>query len=359
MACGRNLDRLNEQIRAFHPRVVCVADAELAQDLSVRIRDLLHPPEILWGREGLLTLAALPEADTVMAAMVGVAGLEPVLASIRAGKTIALANKETLVAAGPLVRQAMRDSDAKIYPVDSEHSAIWQCLAGSPPGSCRRIILTASGGPFFGKTRAELEQVTLDEALCHPTWNMGGKITIDSASMMNKGLEIIEAAWLFDCPESMIDVVVHPQSIIHSLVEFKDGSVMAQLGFPDMRLPIQLALTWPERLPSEQETFSFSDPRSSTLTFFPPDEESFPALRLAREALRLGGTMPGVLNAANEAAVALFMKGRIRFIEMMNLVERCMNWHIGNGFQTVFSFDDMMNLDRCARDFVRTSVART
>jgi len=352
LTCGRRLDALERQIREFNPDLVSVSSAEDARELRSRLAGAFPRLEILHGREGNLAAAMLPGVTTVVAAMVGVAGLEPVLAAVQAGKTIALANKETLVAGGALVMPLLEKTGARLFPVDSEHSAIWQCLAGAPAGSLSRIFLTASGGPFRGKTRADLAEVTVEQALRHPTWAMGGKITIDSATLMNKGLEVIEAAWLFDCPVDQIEVVVHPQSIIHSMVEFKDGSVLAQMGFPDMKLPIQLALTWPERRASLEPRYNPFDPRTTSLTFSPPDTDTFRLLELAYVAARTGGTLPAVLNTANEAAVDLFLSGRIGFLEIASRVERCLEQHERSGWQRTFDFSTIMELDRWARQQV-------
>ena len=306
------------------------------------------------GQAGNCAAATWVSADIVVAAMVGVAGLEPVLAAIRQGKDVALANKETLVAGGAIVMPLLKQTGSRLYPIDSEHSAIWQCLAAAPADSLRRILLTASGGPFRGRSAAELEKITVAQALHHPTWKMGGKITIDSATLMNKGLEVIEAGWLFDCPLDRIEVVVHPQSIIHSMVEFQDGSVLAQMGFPDMQLPIQLALTWPRRLPGRHPVYDPFDPRTQQLTFEPPDLKTFRCLQLAYDAGRLGGTLPAVMNAANEAAVACFLKGSLSFTAIAQLVERCMDRHLASGFLTKFTFDDMMEADRWSREQIES-----
>jgi 1-deoxy-D-xylulose-5-phosphate reductoisomerase len=353
LAAGHQIDRLAQQIRRWHPTLVSVADAQGAGRLVERLADYPRTLRIVHGREGLLEVATCSGADLVLAAMVGVAGLEPVLHAIRAGKNIALANKETLVAGGSLVMPLLQKYGRNLYPVDSEHSAIWQCLAGSSAANLRRIFLTASGGPFRGRSIRELSVVTREEALRHPTWRMGGKITVDSATLMNKGLEVIEASWLFDCPAERIEVVIHPQSIIHSMVEMQDGSVLAQMGFPDMKLPIQLALTWPERLPSPQPAFDPFDPRASRLTFEPPERKTFRLLDLAYMACNRGGSMPVVLNAANEAAVGLFLDGAISFPAIADRVEQCLNKHEASGFVTGFGFDDMIELDRRARDFVK------
>ncbi|MEA4888429.1 MAG: 1-deoxy-D-xylulose-5-phosphate reductoisomerase [Clostridiaceae bacterium] len=353
LTAGRNVRLLEKQIRQWHPELVSVEREADALELSRNLAGLHPPVTVMYGREGNMAAACLPGASLVVGAMVGVAGLEPVLAAIRAGKSIALANKETLVAGGALVMPQIRKRDVCLYPVDSEHSAIWQCLAGTPDGSLKRILLTASGGPFRGRTRDELQQVSREDALRHPTWQMGGKITVDSATLMNKGLEVLEAAWLFNCSLDQIQVVVHPQSIIHSMIELTDGSVLAQMGFPDMSLPIQLALTWPERKPGRSKAFDPFDPAASRLTFEQPDLKTFRSLTLAYEAGRIGGTMPAVMNAANEAAVNLFLEGGIRFLQIAERVERCMDQHLKHGFMTVFSFDDMMEQDQWARRQVK------
>jgi len=353
MAAGRNIDLFEKQIRAWRPVLVSVADPADAMELQRRLADLGPTVEIMHGRAGNQAVAEFAGASMVLAAMVGVAGLEPVLAALKAGKNIALANKETLVAGGSLVMPLVRAGSLGLYPVDSEHSAIWQCLAGSPEGSLRRILLTASGGPFRGRNAGELHGISREQALRHPTWQMGGKITIDSATLMNKGLEVIEASWLFDCPADRIEVVVHPQSIIHSMVELNDGSVLAQMGFPDMKLPIQLALTWPERLPGTSARFDPFSAQARTLTFEPPDRRTFRLLDLAYDACRRGGSLPVVLNAANEAAVGLFLDGSIGFTDIAVRVEACMGKHLAGDFMTAFSFDDMMELDLWSRQHVK------
>jgi 1-deoxy-D-xylulose-5-phosphate reductoisomerase len=277
------------------------------------------------GMEAVVDIATLTEADTVVVAVAGVIGLVPTLAAIKAGKQIALASKEVLVAAGELVMPLVRRSGQTLTPIDSEHSAVFQCVQGIPPGSLAGITLTASGGPFRGRTRHELAQVTREEALNHPTWKMGGKITVDSATLFNKALEMIEARWLFDLPMAKVDAVIHPQSIVHSFIRLADGSVLAQLGWPDMRLPIQYALLYPERVDGGLPPWSPMD--SATLTFEPPDETTFPALRLAREAMARGGTMPCAFNAANEACANAFLQGRCGFLEITDTVERIMQRH--------------------------------
>lgn len=308
---------LEEQARRFHPCLVACTDPAAAADLKTRLADT--PIRVVSGEEGLLAAATLPEADTVITAVVGVAGLVPTLAAIDAGKRIALANKETLVCAGELVMGRAREKGVDIVPVDSEHSALFQCLEGNSRGEVKRLILTASGGPFFGKSRAELENVTRAQALKHPNWSMGAKITIDSATMMNKGLEFIEAMRLYDMPPEKISIVVHRESIVHSLVEYCDGAVLAQLGAPDMRLPIQYALTWPERLPGPADTLDLLT--CGALHFASPDLEAFPCLALAMQAARTGGTAPAAMNGANEVAVARFLAGEIGFYDIPRLVE--------------------------------------
>ena len=354
LAAGHQIDLLEEQTRSFRPRLISVAEEHDARILKERLKDLEPAVEVMYGREGNLAVAAESEAKMVVAAMVGAAGLEPVMAAIKAGKAIALANKETLVAGGSLVLPLLEQYDGTLYPVDSEHSAIWQCLAGTQPGSLKRILLTASGGPFRGYSASQLAKVQVEDALKHPTWQMGGKITIDSATLMNKGLEVIEASWLFGCPVDQIEVVVHPQSIIHSMVELQDGSVMAQMGFPDMKMPIQLAMTWPVRLPADkQRAFDpFSD-EARQLTFEKPDTDHFPLLSLAYAAARQGGTLPGVMNAANETAVARFMRREITFTAIAELVERCMDDHLKKGFQASFTYEDLILADSRARAFVK------
>lgn len=312
---------LEEQARAFRPELVVLTDEGAARDLAVRLGDT--PIRVASGQEGLLEAATLAGVDTVLTAVVGSAGLEPTLAAIRAGKDIALANKETLVCAGALVTRAARERGVQLLPVDSEHSAIFQCLQGrTDREEVARVILTASGGPFYGMEREALERVTAQDALKHPNWSMGAKITIDSATMMNKGFEVIEAMWLYGLPLERIDVVIHRESVVHSLVEFRDGAVLAQLGAPDMRLPIQYALTWPERAPGPAKKLDLLS--CPDLTFLPPDGENFPCLELAREAARRGGVIPAALNGANEAAVALFLEGRIGFYDIPRLCRAAM-----------------------------------
>jgi 1-deoxy-D-xylulose-5-phosphate reductoisomerase len=320
---GSNPVLLAEQVRRHRPQVVAVLDTA-AMDALMRL--LPRPrPELLSGPAGLVTAAAAVDAELVVSALVGGAGLLPTLAAIRAGRTVALANKETLVMAGALMTAAARERGVVLLPVDSEHSAIFQCLAAARRDEVKRLILTASGGPFASYSREGLEGVTVDQALKHPTWRMGAKITIDSATLMNKGLEIIEAHWLFGTPFDRIDVVVHPQSIVHSMVEFVDGSVLAQLGMPDMGIPILFALGYPRRLPWPAPTLDFV--KVGALTFDAPDPGRFPCLRLAREAGLLGGAAPVVLNAANEVAVSAFLEGRCGFMDIPRVIGDALETH--------------------------------
>lgn len=345
MAVGSRIDAFEEQLRRFRPAFAAVYDEKAAADLKVRIADL--PIKVLSGMDGLCTLAALPKADLVLNAVVGMMGLLPTMAAIGAGHDVALANKETLVAGGAFVMDAVRKNGVRLLPVDSEHSAVFQCLQGKPEkGRVRRLILTASGGPFFGYTKEKLETVTPQMALKHPNWSMGAKITVDSASMMNKGLEIIEARWLFDMPEDRIDVVVHRESVVHSLVEYDDGAVLAQLGEPDMRVPIQYALTYPDRLPSPVKRLSLAD--WGRLTFFAPDDAAFPAMQVCREALRRGGAYPAAVNAVNERAVALFLAGKLPFSRIPALAEET----LAKTLPTPSSVEDILEIDRCMRSEV-------
>ena len=317
LAANRNISLLENQIREFKPQLVAVFDLDAAKQLRIAVADA--KTRVVQGKEGVLEAASYAASDLVCNALVGLAGLEPTLAAIHACKDIALANKETLVAGGALVKKEARKQGVTVYPVDSEHSAIFQCLQGCRrTQEVRRLLLTASGGPFFGKKRGELTCVTPEQALRHPNWSMGAKVTIDSATMMNKGLEIIEASWLFDVPADRIDVLVHRESIVHSMVEYADFSVIAQLGVPDMRIPIQYAVTYPEREPSPVEQLDLI--RCGSLSFCAPDEETFVCLRAAKTALKRGGLAPTVLNGANEAAVPLFLQGKISFLEIGDLV---------------------------------------
>ena len=350
LGAGRNIHLLNEQIEIFRPRLVAVYDEEHAS----RLRELSGSrtgTTIVYGTQGYCEVASLQESDMVLSAMVGAAGLIPTLAAIETGKNVALANKETLVMAGELVMAAAAGRGVMILPVDSEHSAIFQCLQGQRREALKRIILTASGGAFHAWSKDALRDVKPAQALKHPNWEMGRKITIDSASMMNKGLEIIEARWLFDVSVDQIEVVVHPQSIIHSFVEYWDGSVIAQLGKPDMRIPIAYALSWPERLPRVEPFMDFR--KTLSLEFHPPDEEKFPCLPLAWSAVKTGGTMPAVLNGANEIAVQAFLDEEIRFTDIAGVIKNVMNAH-----QTVCSpvLADIINADREARQRAMKSI---
>ncbi len=323
LAAGRNVELLAEQIQEFRPIKVAVFAQDLAQQLTGLIADVPDPPEILFGKEGYKALASMEEADLVVSSMVGAAGLIPTIAAIEAGKDVALANKETLVAAGPLVMRMVGEKGVRLLPIDSEHSAIFQCLQGYRPEQVRKIILTASGGPFRQRAGQDLSAITPEEAVAHPNWSMGAKISVDSSTLMNKGLEVIEARWLFDVPPERIQVAVHPQSIIHSMVEFVDGSILAQMGIPDMRVPISYALMWPERLELDLpplDLFSMGG-----LTFEPPDLDAFPCLRLAFMALEMGGTATTVLNAANEVAVEAFLQRRIPYLAIPEIIERVLS----------------------------------
>ncbi len=313
---------MEEQIKQFAPDIAVLTDKAAAK----RLADRYHgKTQILAGEEGLLAAATYDGADTVLASMVGYAGLRPTMAAIKCGKNIALANKETLVAAGSLVMAAVREQGVDLTPVDSEHSAIFQSLRGGAEREVKRLIITASGGPFRGKKRSELENVTLAQCLNHPNWSMGKKVTLDSSTLANKGLEVMEAHWLFDMPYEKIDVVVHPQSIVHSLVEFCDGSVIAQLGEPDMRLPIQFALSWPDRFDYSFEQLDLV--KAASLTFEAPDTEAFPSLKIAIECGKAGGTLPCAFNAANEEAVNAFLDGRIHYLDIPYITENVTQAH--------------------------------
>jgi 1-deoxy-D-xylulose-5-phosphate reductoisomerase len=340
-----NVELLTQQAIEFRPRWVVATDGALAREID-RTR-LPAGTELLLGTEGMQRVAGGEGVDVVVAAIVGSAGLAGTWAALEAGKTVALANKETLVVGGPLVMQLAVQRGARILPVDSEHSAVFQGLAAGRRDDVKRIILTASGGPFRGYSLDQMAKVTVADALAHPTWQMGRKITIDSATMMNKALEIIEARWLFDLRHDQIDVVVHPQSVVHSFVEYNDGSVMAQLSPPDMRLPIQYALTWPERCESPARKLDLS--QALRLDFEPPDEQRFPALRLGREVARLGGTAGAVLNAANEAAVARFLAGELRFLEIAAACESVLMNHTFDASPTL---EQLLRLDAWARQEV-------
>ncbi len=341
LSAGRNIDLLEQQIREFQVPVASVYDPQSAAILKQRLEGF--PCEVYTGEEGNCIVASHPEADLVVTAMMGMIGLKPTLAAIEAGKDIGLANKETLVCAGQIVMPAAAAKGVRILPVDSEHSAIFQCLQGAGDNKINKILLTASGGPFYGKKKAELEQVTVADALNHPNWSMGSKITIDSATLMNKGLEWMEAKWLFDVTDDQIEVVVHRESIVHSAVEFKDHSVIAQMGVPSMYLPIKYALTYPKRAESGNFALSLI---GKTLHFGEADDETFACLKLAKDASRAGGLYPTVLNGANEQAVSLFLEGKIRFLEIARLVEGALAQTPGGDAKKL---ENVLEADRIAR----------
>lgn len=345
LVANRSDELLEKQIEEFQPELAVLSDEAAAQRLKARYKGNVP---IEGGRQAVIDAAVLPSADVIVTSLMGFAGLEPTMAALDAGKDIALANKETLVVAGELVMAKAKEKGCAILPVDSEHCALFQCLQGQDRSAVEKLILTASGGPFRGKKAHELTEVTIADVLKHPTWNMGQKITVDSASLVNKGLEVIEAKWLYGVSYDQIQVVVHPQSIVHSMVEFHDGTVMAQLGCTDMRLPIQYALTYPERVKSAFPRVDFY--KLAQLTFMEPDMDTFKGLKLAFEAGRTGGTMPCIMNAANEVAVEAFLKGESGFLRIYELIERAMN--AGN---VVYKPDlgQLLEADRWARDFTR------
>lgn len=351
LTANRRVDLMETQIREFRPDLVSMMDPVAADDLRTRVADT--GTKVLSGMDGLIECATYSGADTVLNAVVGMVGLQPTLAAIQAKKTLALANKETLVAGGHLVTNTAKTYGVDILPVDSEHSAIFQCLQGSPEkGAVKKLILTASGGPFFGKTLAELENVTAADALKHPNWDMGAKITIDSATMMNKGLEFIEAKWLFDMPIDAIDIVVHRESVVHSAIAYQDNSVIAQLGVPDMRIPIQYALTYPRRLPSPVQELSLVD--YGKLTFYAPDYDTFRCINVCKDAIAAGGLRPAAANGANEESVRLFLNGKIKFTDIAVLnraaMEACPQ-------VADYTLDDVLQADRAARDYVIEAVS--
>ncbi|MCI5805718.1 MAG: 1-deoxy-D-xylulose-5-phosphate reductoisomerase [Clostridium sp.] len=325
ISAGSNIILLEEQIREFHPELVAVWSESKAKELRTAVADVTPAVKVVSGMDGLLQVATIASSDILVTAVVGMIGIRPTIAAIKAGKDIGLANKETLVTAGHIIMPLAAECNVSILPVDSEHSAIFQCLHGERENSIHKILLTASGGPFRGRTKKDLELVTLDQALRHPNWSMGKKITIDSATMVNKGLEVIEAKWLFGVQPEQIQVVVQPQSIIHSMVEFEDGAVMAQLGTPDMRLPIQYALYYPKRVYLDGKRLNFET--LSQITFEKPDMDTFLGLKYAYEAINIGGSMPTVLNAANELAVAKFLNKTVRFLEIYDMIRFCMDQH--------------------------------
>ena len=343
LSAGLNTQLLKQQILEFRPRVVSVLNKELSEALRRELSNI--SVEIVYGVEGLIQVATHPEVDQVVSAIVGAVGLIPTLSAIKTGRTIALANKEPLVVAGKIVMEEARKNKVQILPVDSEHSAIFQALLGHRKEDVHRLILTASGGPFLNLPIPRLQEVTVKDALNHPHWEMGKKITIDSASLMNKGLEVIEAHWLFDIPVDKIVVQMHPQSIVHSMVEYIDGSIVAQMGITDMRIPISYALSFPHRLPLNLPSLDL--PQCGALTFSPPDPERFPCLQLAYRSIEIGETMPAILNAANEVAVNAFLEGSLKFIEIPFLLQRVMEEHELKRIQTI---EDILRADHWARE---------
>lgn len=341
-----NIDLLEKQARKFHPELVAVMNEKNAEILKGRLAD--QKIRIVSGMDGLVEAATYEGVDTVVTSVVGNIGLKPTFEAIRAGKNIALANKETLVSAGQLVMDLAKKHHIHIYPVDSEHSAIFQSLQGNTGNKIQRILLTASGGPFRGKKREELEHVTAADALAHPNWSMGKKITIDSATLMNKGLEVMEAKWLFDVDVDQIEVLIHPQSIVHSAVEYEDGAIIAQLGEPDMRVPIQYALTYPKRVKNPFPRVDFA--QRSNLTFDKPDIDTFKCLSLAYRALKTGGTLPAVLNGANEVAVARFLKGEISFLQIPALIEQTMDAYT---VKYEYTLEDLLEADAWAKAYAK------
>lgn len=348
LAAGGNIELLEKQAREFKVKAVAVFDEKRAQELKIKLADT--DIKVLSGIEGVCEIAQY-DADMALNSIVGIAGLRPTLAAIESGKDIALANKETLVTGGDIVNAKAREKGVKILPVDSEHSAIFQSIQGSPQKSLRKILLTASGGPFYGKTRRDLENVTVKEALNHPNWSMGAKITIDSATLMNKGLEVIEAVHLFGLPASQIEVLVHRQSIVHSGAEFSDGAVIAQLGTPDMRLPIQYALTYPKRSDYAFEHLSLAD--IGTLTFEKPDTDTFRCLPLCIKAISEGGLKPTAVNGANEQAVKLFLEGKLKFLQIADLVEKAF---VSANNKKEFTLEDILETDRLSRECVLRNI---
>lgn len=349
LATGNNIQLLSEQIRQFRPQIVAINNESQLEDLKSLISDLDYTPIILAGKEGVIEVARYGDSESVVTGIVGCAGLLPTIAAITAGKDIALANKETLIAGGPVVLPLVEKHGVKLLPADSEHSAIFQCLQGVPTGGLKKIILTASGGAFRDLPVEKLPQVTVADALKHPNWSMGRKITIDSATLMNKGLEVIEAHYLFGVDYNAIDIVIHPQSIIHSLIELQDTSVLAQLGWPDMRLPLLYALSWPERIYTDWEPLNLV--KAGSLTFKEPDHQKYPCMGLAYAAGRAGGAMPAVLNAANEQAVALFLEEKISFLDIPRVIEKvCDCFTIHNS--STPSLDDILAADNWARQEV-------
>ncbi|MDE6506070.1 MAG: 1-deoxy-D-xylulose-5-phosphate reductoisomerase, partial [Eubacterium sp.] len=347
LTANANVDLMERQVREFKPDIVCMMSEAAADDLKIKISDT--DTKVVSGMNGLIECAAYSGADTVLNSVVGMIGLQPTLEAIKAKKTIALANKETLVAGGHLVTNLAKEYGVSILPVDSEHSAIFQAMQGSPSKSAiKKIILTASGGPFFGKKLEELENVTASDALKHPNWDMGAKITIDSATMMNKGLEFIEAKWLFDMPNDDIEIVVHRESVVHSAIVYQDNSMIAQLGVPDMRIPIQYALTYPERQPSPVAPLSLAD--YGKLTFFEPDYDTFKCINVCKNAIEMGGLHPAAANGANEESVKFFLEGKIKFTDIAYLNEEAM---LKAPEKENFTLEDVLETDTAAREYVK------
>lgn len=349
LAAGRNIDLMEAQIREFHPRIAALWDEKDAKDLKERIKDTTT--KVLSGMDGLLAVSVAEEADLLVTGIVGMRGIRPTIAAIEAGKDIALANKETLVTAGHLIMPLAKEKGVSILPVDSEHSAIFQSLNGERNNKIEKILLTASGGAFRGKTREQLKQVTLKDALKNPNWVMGQKVTIDSSTLVNKGLEVMEAKWLFDVEADQIQVVVHPQSIIHSMVQYEDGAVIAQLGTPDMKLPIQYAITYPERRVMQGKRLDFWT--LNQLSFEKPDTDTFYGLKLAYDALKQGGNMPTVFNAANEKAVALFLNDRIKYLEIPELIQASME---NIAFIDAPKLDAILETEQTVYDYIDSKV---
>ena len=351
LAAGSNVELLEKQVREFHPKIACLCKEEAARELKSRIRDL--DVKVVSGMEGLIEAACEPEAQIVVTAVVGMIGIRPTIAAMEAGKDIALANKETLVTAGHIIMPLAKEKGVKILPVDSEHSAIFQCLQGAGENRIHKILLTASGGPFRGRTRKELAGVQPEDALKHPNWSMGRKITIDSSTMVNKGLEVMEAHWLFDVDMDQVQVVIQPASVIHSMIEYEDGAVIAQLGTPDMKLPIQYALYYPERrfLPGDRLDFT----KLKEIAFDEPDMETFRGLKLAYEAGRAGGSLPAVFNAANELAVSLFLEKKIPYLAITDLIQGAMENHKMKAAPDV---DQILAAEQEAYDFIRETLRK-
>ncbi len=349
LAAGSSVAKLEEQIRKFHPVIAAMWSEEAAADLRSRVADL--PVKIVSGMDGLLEIAVLPEAEVLVTAIVGMIGIRPTVAAIKAGKDIALANKETLVTAGHIIMPLAKECGVSILPVDSEHSAIFQSLNGEPANRISKILLTASGGPFRGKTREQLEKVQVEDALKHPNWTMGRKITIDSSTLVNKGLEVMEAKWLFGVEPEQIQVVVHPQSVIHSMVEYVDGAIIAQLGTPDMKLPIQYALFYPDRRPLPGKRLDFYE--LGQITFEKPDVETFTGLKLAYQAMKAGGSMPTVYNAANEKAVGLFLNRKISYLQITELIADSMAVHKVIANPTV---EEILETEQAVYDYIAGKV---